>query len=149
MTRLDLFGGVFLTTFGLFMIFVAIPMGTEDGMYYGLPPTFFPTLLASGLTLCAAGLTVQSVFRMMAGRTGDAVPISRWNLLMFALLVAVIFAGVVLLDIFGLVIGAPLLIATLMVILGDRSPLRIVLTSVLPVAAFYYLALHILHTPVP
>ena len=73
MTRIDLYGGIFMTVFGLFMIFVAIPLGTEEGMYYGLSPVFFPTLLASGLTFCAVGLTIQSILRARAGRKGGTV----------------------------------------------------------------------------
>ncbi|MEC7257639.1 MAG: tripartite tricarboxylate transporter TctB family protein [Pseudomonadota bacterium] len=149
MTKLDLAGGVALTAFGLLLTFVIIPMGTEEGMYYGLPPTFFPTLLAVGLTICAVGLTVQSVLRLRAGPVDTSSPISRWNLAMFALLVALILGGIVVIDVFGLLIGAPLLIAALMIVLGDRNPLRIVPTAVLPVGAVYYLALYVLETPVP
>ena len=149
MTKLDLAGGVALTAFGLLLTFVIIPMGTEEGMYYGLPPTFFPTLLAVGLTICAVGLTVQSVLRLRAGRVDTSSPISRWNLAMFALLVALILGGIVVIDVFGLLIGAPLLIAALMIVLGDRNPLRIVPTAVLPVGAVYYIALYVLETPVP
>ena len=149
MTKLDLAGGVALTAFGLLLTFVIIPLGTEEGMYYGLPPTFFPTLLAVGLTVCAIGLTIQSVVRLRTGRIDHTSPISRWNLMMFVLLVALILGGIVLIDIFGMLIGAPLLIAALMIVLGDRSPLRIVPTAVIPVAAVYYLALYVLETPVP
>ena len=149
MTKLDLAGGVALTAFGLLLTFVIIPMGTEEGMYYGLPPTFFPTLLSVGLTICAVGLTVQSVLRLRAGRVDTNSPISGWNLAMFALLVALILGGIVVIDVFGLLIGAPLLSAALMIVLGDRSPLRIVPTAVLPVGAVYYLALYVLETPVP
>ncbi|GGO53441.1 Tripartite tricarboxylate transporter TctB family protein [Roseovarius pacificus] len=149
MRRLDLFGGVFFTALGLVMIFVIIPWQTEEGMYYGLPPTFFPTLLAAGLTICAVGLTVQSLIRGRAGHEGRSAPISRWNLLMFGILVSAIFAGIVIIDLIGMLVGAPLLIAVLMLLLGERSAPHIMATAVLPVGAIYYLALYVLHTPVP
>lgn len=149
MRRLDLIGGIFFVIFGLLMILVIIPLETEEGMYYGLPPTFFPTLLASGLTVCAFGLTMQALVRINSDREEETAPISRWNLLIFGLLVATIFAGIVLVDVFGLLVGAPLLIAVLMVLLGDRSVPRILGTAILPVGAVYYLALHVLQTPVP
>lgn len=149
MNRIDLLAGCLLTAFGLAMIFVIIPEGTERGIYYGLPPTFFPRLLASGLTLCAVGLTVQAARRLRAQGRGEAVTISPWNLLMFGLLVVVLWAGIAAIGRFGMVVSGPLLIAALMLLLAERNPLRILATATIPVAAVYALAVHLLHTPVP
>ena len=68
---------------------------------------------------------------------------------MFALSCALVVAGVVAIDFLGMIVGGPLLIAALMLFLGERGPLRILLTATLPVAAVYLLATHVLHAPLP
>ncbi len=64
MDRADLIGGAGLALFGLLMIFVLIPLGTEEGAYFGLSPTLFPTLLSTLLTVCALGQVAQSLVRI-------------------------------------------------------------------------------------
>ncbi len=149
LNRLDLLGGLLLTGVGMLMIFVIIPRGTPQGMYYGLPPTFFPTLLSAGLTLSAMGLVIQSIRRLRAGQLGPRVPISGRNLVMFALFAIVIVAGVALIDKVGMILGAPVLIAVLMLMMGDRNPLRIAATATLPIAVVHVLAIYVLQTPTP
>lgn len=149
MDRVDLIAGIGLTIAGLAMIFFVIPLGTREGMYYGLSPTFFPTLLATCLTACAVGMTVQAWRRLRAGAEPGPPPISRWNLLMFLASAALVVAGVIVIDIFGLIAGGPALIAAFMLFLGERSVVRIALTSTLPVAAVYFLAIHVLKSPIP
>jgi hypothetical protein len=149
LNKADLVGGAGLTLVGLLLIFVVIPLSTEEGMYYGLAPTFFPTLLASCLTLCAAALTLQARHRMQSDRPGRPLPIDRWNLLMFGLSALLAVAGVIAIDMFGIVWGGPALIAAFMLFLGERHPVRIALTATLPVAAVYLLALYVLGAPVP
>ncbi|MBZ8134468.1 tripartite tricarboxylate transporter TctB family protein [Afifella sp. IM 167] len=153
MDRADLIGGMAITAIGLLMIFVIIPATTVDGMYFGLAPTFFPTLLAACITVCAAGLVAQSLYRMRHGILRSAarrrVALSRWKLLMFLLASAIALGGVLVIDWFGILIGGPVLIGTFMIFLGERSPLRVLLTATLPVGFIYVLALHVLGTPVP
>src|SRR3546814_17558933 len=72
MDKADLAGGVAIALFGILMIFVVIPLDTEEGMYYGLPPTFFPTLLCIGVTGCAAALAGRAWLRLRAGEIGSA-----------------------------------------------------------------------------
>ena len=149
MTRADLIGGIGITIFGLVLVFVIIPLETEEGMYYGLPPTFFPTVIASCLTAAGIGLAAQALIRRRAGASGAAAPVSRWNFLMYLLAVAIAIAGVIAIDWFGIVYAGPALIAAYMVFLGDRNPVRILLTATLPVAAAWVLALHVLGAPLP
>ncbi len=68
---------------------------------------------------------------------------------MFLLAAGITLGGVLLIDRFGFLIGGPALIAALMIFLGERSPLRIVLTATLPVGLVYLLAIYVLRTPVP
>ena len=147
--RADLAGGIALALAGLLLIFVIIPLQTEEGMYFGLPPTFFPILLSVGVTACSAALAIRAWLRLRSGRALQPMPLRLWNLVMFALSCALVVAGVVAIDFLGMIVGGPLLIAALMLFLGERGPLRILLTATLPVAAVYLLATHVLHAPFP
>lgn len=118
-------------------------------MYFGLPPTFFPTLLSVGLVACAAALAAKAWLRLRAGGGLQAMPIRPWNLLMFLAAAALVIAGAVVIDFFGMVAGGPLLIAAFMLFLGERNVIRIVVTATLPVAAVYLLAIYVLHAPLP
>jgi hypothetical protein len=149
MNKVDLIGGTGLSLLGVLLIFVIIPLGTEAGAFFGLSPTVFPTILATGMTICAVALTIQAGVRLRAEGNTRPLPISRWNIMMFVASCALIFAGIVAIDYFGLVIAGPFLITGLMLFLGDRNIIRIVLTSTIPVAAIYALAIHILRTPLP
>jgi Tripartite tricarboxylate transporter TctB family len=149
MNRADLIGGLGITALGLLLIFVVIPQGTASGMYYGLPPTFFPTVMATGLTASAVGLTIQSWRRRARKVDAAPSPLSLWNLLMFLLAAALAVTGVVAIDYLGMIYAGPALIAAFMLFMGERSLLRIVLTSVLPVAAVYLLARYVLYAPLP
>lgn len=149
MDKADLVGGIALFVFGVGMIFVGIPYGTTDGQYFGLSPTFFPTVIAVGLTLCAAALTAQAVMRLRAGGTGEPMPLRAWNIAMFVLAVALTLGGIILIDTYGILVGGPALVAALMVFLGERNIIRIALTAGLCVGIVYVLALYVLHTPLP
>lgn len=149
MDRADLIGGAGLALLGILMIFVIIPASTEEGMYFGLSPTFFPILLTSFLTACALGLVVQAAWRLRRQAPRRPLPISGWNILMFLVAGGLTLGGVIAIDRFGILIGGPVLIAALMLFLGERSPLRIVLTATLPVGLVYFFAMHVLGTPVP
>jgi hypothetical protein len=149
MDRADLIAGVALSLLGFLMMFVIIPWGTEQGSYFGLSPTFFPTLLTALATACALGLTLQALIRILGRAPGGPVPISRWNLLMFLLATGIVLGGIVLIDQAGFLIGGPALIAALMLFLGERSPLHIVLTATVPVGLVYALAIYVLRTPLP
>jgi hypothetical protein len=149
MDRADLIAGVALSLLGFLMILVIIPLGTEEGTYFGLSPTFFPTVLASLATACALGLTAQAMVRIYRRAPARPVPISGLNLLMFLVASGITLGGVLLIDRLGFLIGGPALIAALMLFLGERSPLRIVLTATLPAGLVYLLAIYVLRTPLP
>jgi hypothetical protein len=149
MNRADLIGGLGITVLGLLLIFVIIPQGTASGMYYGLPPTFFPTVMATGLTASAVGLALQAWRRRARKTDAGPAPLSLWNLLMFLFAAALAVAGVIAIDYLGMIYAGPVLIAAFMLFMGERSPVRLLLTSVLPVAAVYLLARYLLYAPLP
>ncbi|MEJ8572074.1 tripartite tricarboxylate transporter TctB family protein [Microbaculum marinum] len=149
MDKADLIGGAGLALLGFLMIFVIIPASTEEGMYFGLSPTFFPTLLTVLLTACALGLVAQSLLRMRRRVASRPFPLTSWNFLMFLASACLAFGGILAIDWFGMLVGGPILIGALMLFLGERNPLRIALTATVPVGLVYLLAIHVLGTPVP
>jgi hypothetical protein len=149
MNKADLIGGLGITALGMLLIFVLIPQSTASGVYYGLPPTFFPTVMATGLTASAVGLALQAWRRRTKGADAARAPLSLWNLIMFLLAAALAVAGVVAIDYLGMIHAGPGLIAAFMLFMGERNVVRIVLTSVLPVAAVYLLARYVLYAPLP
>ncbi len=149
MNKVDLICGAGLSVIGILLIFIVIPVGTTAGGYFGLAPTVFPTILASGLTICALALTAQAWMRLRREGNIRPVPIRPWNLLMLAASASLVLGGIIAIDYLGMIIAGPVLIAALMLFLGDRNVIRILLTATLPVAAIYVLALHVLRTPLP
>ena len=149
MERADLAGGVLLALFGILLIFVVIPLDTEDGVYFGLPPEFFPVLLSVGLTAFAGALATKAWLRLRAGGALQPMPIRLRNLVMFGISAALVIAGALVIDYFGMLAGGPLLIAAFMLFLGERSVLRILATATLPVAVVYLLATYVLRAPLP
>lgn len=149
MGKADFVGGVGIALFGILLIFVIIPLGTAKGEYYGLAPTFFPTLLAIGVTISAAFLAVQGWFKMRSGTDKRPMPITGWNFLMFLIAAALVTLGVAAIDYFGMMYAAPVLIAAFMLFLGEKNIIRIALTSTIPVAVVYLMATHVLRAPLP
>lgn len=149
MNRADLIGGVGITVLGLVLMFIIIPGTTASGMYYGLPPTFFPTVMAAGLTIAAIGLTLQALRRRARGVDGGPAPLSLWNLLMFLIAAAIAVGGVIAMDYLGILLAGPALIAGFMLFMGERNVIRLVLTATLPVATVYLMARYVLYAPLP
>lgn len=149
MYKTDLAIGIGLFAFGALMVFLLIPLTTYDGRTFGLPPTFFPTMLSVGLMFFSACLVAQSIYRLVRYGGDRESPISLFNLLVFAMAMAIIVGGALMIDFFGLFVGAPLMIVALMLLLGERNPLLILITAAAPVVAVHLLARHLLMMPLP
>lgn len=149
MNKADLIGGVALLAAGLALIFLVIPLGTVEGAFFGLSPTVFPTIIASGMVLSSVGLIVHALARLRAGGEEPPLPVTSWNMLMFTLSAGITLAGVIAIDVLGIEFGGPLLIGGLMIFLGERNPIRIVLTSVIPVLVVVLLVTHVFHSVLP
>lgn len=148
MRRTDLIAGIALALAGLAVLFVAIPTTTRTGSWTGLSPYFFPTLAMLGFTLCAGLLVLQALFRPRLYEE-QPTPLHLVEVRNFGLAALLVVAAVVIIDAAGLLVGGPLLIAALMLFMGERRWLRILLVSVLPVAVAYVFVLHVLQAPVP
>ena len=143
----DLVCGIALLGLSLLMIFAVIPAETEEGVWHGLSPYFYPTVMMAGIAVASGFLALQAWRR----RDPDEpeFPLSLRQLAMFGLAAAIVLAGVLAIDFFGAWIGGPALIAGLMLFMGERRPIRLVATSVLPVAVVHALVLYVLGSPMP
>jgi hypothetical protein len=148
MRRADLIGGAGLFVLGLVMILVVIPSGTTAGLWHGLSPYFYPTVMVSGIMICAVLLEIQA-FRRPDLYEDQPPPIGRRQLMNFLLASLIILAGVLVIDAFGIWIGGPLLIAGIMLFMGETSLVRIVPTAFLPVAVVHAIVTWILKSPLP
>jgi len=149
MNKADLFGGAALLAFGLALIFLVIPLGTTKGAFFGLAPTVFPTIIASGMVLSAIGLIVSALSRLRSDGRQPPLPVTSWNMLMFLISAGITFVGVLAIDYLGIEFGGPLLIGGLMIFLGERNPVRIVLTSIIPVLVVVLLVTNVFHSVLP
>jgi len=147
MRKADLIGGIGLFAVSLFLIFVAIPLETEEGTYYGLSPKVYPTVMASGMALCALGLVIQAFLHRH--QDDEPFPMTLWQFAMFLVASAIVLGTILLIGKFGIWAGGPALIAGLMVFLGERNLLVIGATCFLPVGLLHVLATYVLKAPLP
>ena len=148
MRRIDIVAGIALVGFVALMVLVIIPQENAGGVWHGLSPYFYPVVMLAGIALASIGLLVQAVTRPQLYEDQPNTPgLAQFGF--FVLSMAVIVAGVILIDYFGFWIGGPLLIAATMVFMGERNPLRIVPVSVLTVAAVWAIVRWGLQTPLP
>lgn len=138
--------------------FVVIPMGVVDpdgmGMDEGLPPSFSPRLLA---IIAATILMVRIVQLVVAPNTAitasndsaitsEAVTLS-WRVLL-GVLIALVYALFVM-PIGGFVIGSLFLLLTILVVLGERSPLKLIVLPLIVTAAVWLLFAQLLSVRLP
>lgn len=148
MRRADIYGGAGLLILGLVMIFVVIPLEAGGDTWSGVSPLFFPTIIASGFTLGSLALLLRALLRP-AAYEGMDTPVKRQNLGFFMLSCAIVLAGVLAIHRLGIVWGGPLLVAALMLFMGERRWLRIVPISVVPIVVIYFFVTRVLNAPMP
>ena len=149
MRRADIYGGAGLLVLGLLVLFVIIPLEAGGETWSGVSPLFFPALVAGGFTLCSAGLLLQALFRPATYEGREETPVRKQNLGFFLLACAIVFLGVLLIHGIGILWGGPLMVAALMIFMGERNWIRIVGISVLPIVAIYFFVVRVLNAPMP
>lgn len=148
MRRADIVGGVIMLVFSISMIFVIIPAETMQGQWTGLSPYFYPMLMSGGIGVFAIGLLAQTTLRPNY-YTDQAVPLTAIQFGMFLIIAAIVFAGVLAIDNFGIWIGGAFTIAAVMLFMGERNPLIIVPTALIPIAVVYLIVTYLLRSPLP
>jgi putative tricarboxylic transport membrane protein len=112
-------------------------------------PALFPGLVAAGLLVCGALLIVRGV----RGRAGPWVQLRDWthsrrHLVAFATIVAGVIAYILLADVLGFLVIAPLLLLALFLAFGVR-PRTSAIVAVLASLAIWYAFYKLLRVPLP
>lgn len=149
MRRIDTFAAIGLLGFVALMAFVIIPNESSEGVWYGLSPYFYPMVMLAGIALASVGLLVQALTRPGAYENQPKVPLSWSELGFFLLAFAIILASTLVLHWFGTWVGGFVMIASLMLFMGERNPLRIVAVTVPTLVVNYAIVTWGLHIPLP
>jgi hypothetical protein len=148
MRAVDLVCGAVLCALSLALIFIVIPADNPGGRWTGLSPYFFPIVVAGAIAFFSLALSVQAA-RQTYSAEEKSPPIAWSQLAMLLLAMAVIIAGVIGISRLGVWIGGPLLIAAIMLFMGERSPVFILPTAIIPVLVVHVLVNQFLGSPLP
>lgn len=148
MRRADIFAGAGLLGLGLLVLFVVIPAEADGDTWSGVSPLFFPTIVAAGFTLGAGALLIRALLSN-TGYEGMEAPMKWQTFGFFLVACAIIFAAVLLIDFVGILWGGPVLVAALMLFMGERKWQRIVPLSIAPIMVIYFFVTKVLNAPLP
>lgn len=148
MRRADIIAGFILLALGLLMLFVIIPAEADGDTWSGVSPLFFPTLIAACFCLACVGMLVQAIFRP-GSYVGMEAPVKLGRLGFFALACIIVLGAVFAIHAFGFLWGGPLLIAGLILFMGERRWYRIAPMSIIPVVVIYFFVTKLLNGPLP
>ena len=148
MRRADLLAGAGLFVLGIIVLFVVIPAEADGDTWSGVSPLFFPTLIVVGFIFASAGLFARALLDP-ASYKGMPAPLKLGNFGFFCIACLVILGAVLAIHFFGFVYGGPLLVAALMLFMGERKWKRILPTAVIPVLVIYFFVYKVLNAPLP
>ena len=119
MPKSDLISAIVLVVFGLLMLGAVIPSQTSDGGDASISPALLPQICATAITGLAAILAVRAWRKLTRGEAaGQSVAASEW--LACAVGVAAVSLAVILFLWVTPALAAAVLIAGLMVFMGER-----------------------------
>ena len=149
MRRIDIVAAIGLLGFVALMVFVIIPSESSEGVWYGLSPYFYPMVMLAGIALASIGLLVQALTRPGIYQDQPKVPLSREELGFFLIAFGIIFASTLVLHWLGTWAGGFVMIAGLMLFMGELNPLRIVAVAVPTLVVNYAIVTWGLKIPLP
>lgn len=140
LVSLDRCSGLFFAALGLLLFFVVIPYDTEVVDYGWVRPQTVPNAMAWVLTILGAVLVI---------RPGGSVPFDPRRSLRAGFFLAILGAGLVLIDRFGFVAVAPVLALGLMVLIGERRPFWLFLGTIALPFLIWFTVTILLQRPLP
>jgi hypothetical protein len=149
MRRVDIAAAIAFLAFAAVMAFVVIPAETTDGVWHGLSPYFYPMIMLAGIAISSVGLLVQALMRPASYEQQPKVPLSWAELGFFLLSFGIIFVGVLVLDWYGTWAGGAVMLAGLMLFMGELNPLRIAAVVIPTLAINYAIVTWGLKIPLP
>lgn len=152
MRRSDIISGAIQTVLGLVTIFLVVPAEISGSSDFGIAPDVFPLTLIWTTTVFAAALTASRVLsgRGRADDDADPSPILRPDWYFIAGSIVFLVVGYLALTYLGFIVGGMLMLAALMVLMGEhRHWLRLVLVVAIAPASIYFVFWHLFKVPLP
>lgn len=149
MRKFDLVSAIALLAFVAIMVLVVIPRENAGGVWHGLSPYFYPMVMLAGLGLSSVGLLVQAMTKPGNYADQPGSPLTLAELGFFLLAFALILGAVLVFHWFGTWAGGVVLIAAIMLFMGERNPLRIVAVAVPTLAVTWAIVTWTLKIPLP
>ena len=148
MRKVDFLASLLLLGFVAVMVLVIIPRENAGGVWHGLSPYFYPMIMLAGIAAGSIGLLVQSLTRPKMYED-QPTPMTWSELGFFLLACAIILGSVFALHRFGTWVGGPIIIAGIMLFMGERNPLRIAAVIIPTLAITYAIVEWGLKIPLP
>lgn len=146
MRKAEIITAALLLLLSLAMIFFIIPAQTEPGEEYGVPPSTLPTAAMVGVGGLSLILLISRL-RQKDDPTPNPLPKASWKHIGF--FAAVLFGGLAAINWLTFIPGGILIIASLMLITGQRKPLVIGLISITTPCLIYVALWEGLRIPLP
>ena len=148
MRKIDIIAAIGMLVFVAAMVLIVIPGENPGGVWHGLSPYFYPMVMLAGVALSSVGLLVQAVTQPR-NYDDQPQPITWSEVGFFLMSMAIILAGVLVIQWFGTWVGGPLMIAAIMIFMGELRPIRIALVAGLTVAVTHAVVTYGLKIPLP
>ena len=141
-----------MTVVGLVTIFLVVPNQISGTSAFGIAPDVFPLTLIWATTLFAALLVANRLLRPWSQSQADADPSPIIRPDWFFIVGATLFlaAGFVAITYLGFIVGGGLMLAFLMLLMGDRLRWRrLVLVVAIAPACLYFVFWSLFKVPLP
>ena len=147
MPKSDFISAIVLMVFGLLMLGAVIPSQTSDGGDASISPALLPQICAAAITGLAAILAVRAWRKLSRGEAaGQAVATSEW--LACLVVVVTVSLAVILFLWVNPAFAAAVVIAGLMVFMGERRWWLIVAVPAVLIVGTWALFTHVLGTAI-
>lgn len=131
----DTITGALYLTFGLFFVFVLIPLGIDEPdnvEFAALAPSYWPRIICLALTALGLGMLVRTGLSSRQADPSHAEQGSHIREMVFwrvGLVIAGTFVLYAVLETLGFVLAGAIALILLMVLAGERRPLHLALIS--------------------
>lgn len=145
--KLEAMAGIVIAIAGLATLVFLIPTYVATGFGFGLSPRVFPYVCAAAIT--ALGLLLLLTRVVGEGGSGAISPVTVPMMRVFALIVGALALSIAVLSVFGYFAGGIVMVASFMILMGERSLLKVFSVSAIWTSALWILFEKMLGTPLP
>lgn len=149
MSRTDLWSGLAIVAGALLSLLWLLPTYGGQSFGRGRAAQFMPSIGAWAMLVCGGLLVAQSLRRMRRAGTEAPLPApdtrGLWRRLLFTLWpLAYVAAAILAIVNIGLISSGPVIIALLLVLIGERRAPVVLAAALIPPAIIYVLAVHLM-----